>query len=189
MGNRSYVEKMVFIALLVALSVVLGILDNILSAVVPQQGVRLGLANIVILTGLYYLNFRDSLVLIVFKSLLTGLLLGNPMIFTIGFSGTFLSFLVMYTLLHYVKGKVSLVGISIAGGIAHNIGQIVALSGYYGIYVIFNLFWLIPIGIATGVFIGYVVSILKNYLDKGQVFKTITQKHSETSWEHLFNEE
>jgi len=192
MGNRKYLEKLIFIALLVALSVVLGILDNILSAFTSAQGVRIGLANIVILTGLYYLNFRESLILIVLKSLLTGLLLGNPMIFTIGFTGTLLSFLIMYALLHIARDKVSLIGISIAGGMFHNIGQILALTFYYGFSVIFNLFWLLPIGIGTGVFVGYVVSILRVYLDKGQVFKTLTQKDKDidlSSLEQLINEE
>ncbi len=190
MGNRKTTEKLVFIALLVALSVVLGIIDRFLSSFAPAQGVRIGLANIVILTGLYYLRFTESLLLIVLKSLLVGLLIGGLVTFTIGFPGTLLSFLVMYTLLATVKNKVSLVGISVAGGIAHNIGQIIVLTIYYGIGAIFNLFWLIPIGIGTGMFVGYVVSVLRKYLDKGQVFKTITQKDEKSIFlEQLINEE
>lgn len=175
MGNRKYIEKLIFIALLVALSVVLGTIDRMLSAPTATQGVRLGLANIVILTGIYYLNFKESLLLIILKSLLTGLLLGNPMTFYVGFSGTILSFFIMYTLLIIGKNRISLLGISVSGGIAHNVGQvgILAVSNLYSWTIIFSLFWLIPLGIGTGIFVGFVVSKLKIYLNKGQVFKTI----------------
>lgn len=190
MGNKKYVEKLIFIALLVALSVVLGIADTFLSSFASAQGVRIGLANIVILTGLYYLSFRESLLLIILKSVLTGYLLGNSMIFSIGFSGTLFSFLIMYVLLHSAKKMVSLIGVSIAGGIAHNIGQILALTFYYGVAVVFSLFWLIPIGIGTGIFVGSVVSVLKGHLDKGQVFQSITQiADNKIILEELLNEE
>jgi len=101
MGNRRYTEKLVFIALLVALSVVLGIFDKYFSTLTPSQGARIGLANIVILTGLYYLNFKETLLLIILKSVISGLLLGTPLTFIIGFSGTLLSFMVMFLLISY----------------------------------------------------------------------------------------
>ncbi|HEY8365281.1 MAG TPA: Gx transporter family protein [Haloplasmataceae bacterium] len=176
MGNKKTTEKMVFIAILVALSFVLGYVDNILSSFASTQGVRLGLANIVILTGIYYLRFREALLLVILKSLFTGLLFGHLQMFTISLSGTLLSFLVMYLLINKGKEVTSFVGISVAGGIAHNIGQVIALIFYNGFVVIFNLIWLIPFGFLTGIFVGYIVSILRKYLDKGQVFKTITTK-------------
>ena len=190
MGQRKTIEKIVFIALLVALSVVLGIIDNFLSSFTSTQGVRLGLANVVVLTGIYYLKFRESLLLVVLKSLLTGLVLGNVMTFTIGFLGTLFSFFIMYVLIKMGKNSVSLIGVSVSGGISHNIGQIFALMFYHGFVVIFNLIWLIPFGIGTGIFVGYLVSVLKKYLDKGEVFKTITVKKQENiSWEKLLNDD
>lgn len=191
MGNRKYIEKLIFISLLVSLSVVLGIVDTFLSSFMATQGVRIGLANIVILTGLYYLNFKESIVLIVFKSLLTGFILGNPITFFVGFSGTLFSFLIMYTLLVVGRNKISLVGVSISGGVAHNIGQIFALvfSGLYAWTISFSLMWLIPMGIGTGIFIGYTVNILKVYLNKGQVFKTITTSNTHIDLSHLIDDE
>lgn len=190
MGQRKTIEKLVFIALLVALSVVLGIFEHFLSSFTSTQGVRLGLANVVILTGIYYLKFREALLLVILKSLLTGFILGNVMTFTIGFSGTLFSFFIMYTLIKVGKEKVSLIGVSVSGGISHNIGQIFALMFYHGFVIIFNLIWLIPFGIGTGFFVGYLVSILRKYLDKGEVFKTITQKNNENNnWEKLLKDD
>ncbi len=188
MGSRKKTEKLVFIALLVALSVVLGIIDNLLSSFAPAQGVRIGLANIVILTGLYYLKFKESLLLIILKSILTGIIIGQVVAFSIGFLGTILSFITMYLLLRYTKKFVSLSGISVAGSIAHNIGQVIMLIIYYGITVAFNLFWLIPVGVIAGFFVGYVVSVLRVYLDKGQVFKSITTKDEPYIINQIINE-
>ncbi len=189
MGNRQKTEKLVFIALLVALSVVLGIIDNFISSFASAQGVRIGLANIVILTSLYYLSFRESLLLIMLKSVLTSFILGNFQMFTIGLSGSLLSFFIMYFLLKRTNNSVSNAGVSVAGSIGHNVGQILALIFYFGYAIVFSLFWLIPIGIATGLFVGYVVSLLRIYLDKGQVFKSITHKNKDqSSLEQLINE-
>jgi len=190
-GNRQYIEKLMFISLLISLSVVLGIVDTFLSSFMASQGVRIGLANIVILTGIHYLSFKESLALIILKSFLVGLILGNPMTFFVGFSGTMLSFLVMYLLLKIGKNIVSLVGVSVSGGIFHNIGQIFALvmSGFYSWTIVFSLIWLIPMGIGTGIFIGYTVSVLKNYLDKGQVFKTVTSNSETEDYSHLIEGE
>lgn len=188
MGIRKKTEKLVFIALLVALSVVLGIIDNLLSSFAPAQGVRIGLANIVILTGLYYLKFRESLLLIILKSVLSGFIMGQIMAFSIGFLGSLFSFITMYILLKYTKKFVSLSGISVAGSVAHNIGQVIVLILYYGITVAFHLFWLIPVGVITGFFVGYVVSVLRVYLAKGQVFKTITNKDESYMIDQIINE-
>ncbi len=179
MGNRRKTEKLVFIALLVALSVVLSLIDRFLSSFFPSQGVRIGLANIVILTGLYYLNFKESCLLIILKTIISGFIMGNFMAFLIGLSGSVLSFIVMYLLLRFTKKVVSITGVSVAGSIAHNIGQVLVLIMYYGYAIIFNLIWLIPTGVVTGLFIGSVVSLVRVYLDKGQVFKTITIKKND----------
>lgn len=189
MGNHRKTEKLVFIALLVALSVVLGIFDRYLSMIFTSTlGVKIGLANIIILTGLYYLNFRETLILILLKTLLTGLIFANPMTFLISFSGTILSYITMFLLLRLGKEKISTIGVSLSGSIMHNIGQVIAVIFLYPWTIIFSLFWLLPLGIVTGFFIGNMVIVLKKYLDKGQIFKTITQKDNNNKLIDLIDE-
>lgn len=177
MGHRIKIEKLVFIALLIALSIVLSFIDKQISVFLMTPGARIGLANIVILTGIYFLSNREAILLIILKILLSGLIMGNMMAFTIGLGGNVLSFTLMLLLLRIGKDRFSLIGISVSGSIAHNIGQIMVLYLYYGWSIIFSLIWLIPIGISTGVVIGLVFSVLKNYLNNGQVFKSITSKN------------
>ena len=178
MTNKSYVEKLVFLSILVSMSVVLGIIDTqLLAALTP--GYRIGLANIVILTGIYYLKFHEGLILVITKSLIIGLLYGGVMTFTIGGTGTILSFLVMAFLLKVIKENVSLIGVSLAGAVTHSLGQIFVLILYYGIGMVFYLFFLMFATIATGLLVGAIVINLIKYLDQGQVFKTITAKEKD----------
>lgn len=188
MGNRNRIEKMVFIALLVAFSVVLSFIDRQLSFALEHYGARIGLANIVVLTGIYYLNRKDALLLVFLKALISGLLLANFNAFLIGLSGSFLSYLIMSLLLYLGKERFSFIGISVAGSIFHNLGQILVLLFLYSWGIISSLIWLLPIGIATGVFVGTLFLSLKHYLDKGYVFKTITVKATD-HFSHLFNQD
>ena len=175
MGNLKHIEKLVFVSMLVALSIVLSFIDRQLSVLLMVQGARIGLANIVILTGIYYLDKREAVILIVLKALISGLLLGTMTAFLIGLAGSILSFIVMFIMLHHGKKMFSLIGVSLSGSIAHNFGQMIVLVLLYNWVIVFSLIWLIPIGIGTGIFIGSVFSFLKSYLDKGNVFKSITQ--------------
>jgi len=176
MGNRYQTEKLVLIALMVALCVVLSFVDKtISSALLPINSIRLGLANIIVLTALYYLNLIDSLLLISLKTTLTGFILGGFTMFLIGAFGTFLSFIVMYTLIRLFNKKLSIMGISIAGAISHTIGQVLGLTltEFYNETIVFTLIWLIPLSVGTGFCVGLIVTSLRKYLDKGQVFKSV----------------
>lgn len=188
MGNRVYMERLMFIAILVALSVVLSFIDRQLSVMLTVQGARIGLANIVVMTGIYYLSTKDSLILVFLKAVISGLLLVNFTAFLIGLMGSILSYLVMLILFKVGKERFSYIGISVAGSIAHNIGQIIMLLAFYSWGIMASLMWLLPLGIATGIFIGTLFTSLKKYLDKGQVFRTITAKDPEVTFEFFDNE-
>ncbi|ERJ12484.1 Gx transporter family protein [Haloplasma contractile] len=186
MGHKHIVEKLVFISMLVALSIVLGYFDKMIQILtVTPAGYKLGLANIVILTGLYYLKFKDALLLVILKSVIGGLYAGSFMAFIIGLSGTLLSFFVMYLLLKIARKYLSLIGISVTGSIFHNIGQILVVTLIYGKGIIAYLIYLIPLGIGTGIFVGFMVTTLTTYLNKGEVFKTVTKNYRTDELEEL----
>lgn len=181
MKNRNHIERMMFIAVLVALTVVLSYIDRQISFGLQEYGARIGLANIVILVGIYYLRVKESLLLVTLKAILSGLLLGNYMAFFIGLSGSLFSYITMLLLLKLGKERFSFIGISLAGSIMHNFGQIFVLTFFYNVAIVTSLIWLIPLGIGTGVLVGTIFTTLKQYLDKGNVFPTITRKKTDTS--------
>lgn len=186
MKNRNRIERMIFIAVLVALTVVLSYVDRQISFGLQQYGARIGFANIVILVGIYYLSFKESLLLVTLKAILSGLLLGNYMAFFIGLSGSYFSYLTMLALLRLGKQRFSFIGISLAGSIMHNIGQILVLTIFYNVGIVTTLIWLIPLSIATGILVGTIFTTLKRYLDSGNVFPTITRKKQDGS--HLLHD-
>ena len=140
-------------ALLVALAMVLSWLESMvpLSLVVP--GVKLGLANLVVIFALYRLGPRQAVVISLVRVLLVTLTFGNAFGFAYSLAGAALSLGVMIPLRR--SGKFSLLGVSIAGGVCHNIGQILVAMAVLGTA---ELLWYLPAllaaGTAAGVCIG-----------------------------------
>lgn len=116
-------------------------------------GIKLGLANLITVVILYQGTWKDAALVSVLRILLGGFLFGNLFSILYSFAGAIVSFLVMLLL---KKTKVfSLVGVSIAGGVCHNLGQIVA-----AVYLMENgsVIYYFPVlmiaGIVTGTLIG-----------------------------------
>ena len=118
-------------------------------------GMKLGIANLVTVTGLCFLEVPEVLLVVVMRILLTGLLFGNGMSIIYSLAGGILSLLVM-AVIRKVKGF-SIIGVSIAGGITHNIGQIlVAAVAVENIKLVYYLPVLLIAGTVTGFLIGIV---------------------------------
>ena len=139
-------------ALLIALAMVLSWLESLvpLSLVVP--GVKLGLANLVVIFALYKLGPRQAAVISLVRVLLVTFTFGNAFNFAYSLAGAALSFAVM--LLLKKTGKFSLMGVSIAGGVCHNIGQILVAMAVLGTNLIWYLPALLIAGTVAGICIG-----------------------------------
>ena len=149
-------KKLTRLSMLLALAITLNIIENIyplFNGTVP--GVKLGLANIVILFTLYKYGFKEAIFLSVTRVFLVAIL--NTGLFSIAFflsiSGAILSITSMY--LFKKMTKLNIVLISIIGSIMHSLGQIIvvcifisSLSGFYYLPII--LLFSIPTGILTG---------------------------------------
>lgn len=149
-------KKVVRLSMLISLSVVISIIESyvpIFNNVIP--GLRLGLANIIILFVLYKYSFKDSLYVSIVRVILVGLLRTGlfSMTFFFSLSGALFSILFMY-LVKKIK-KFSVVGVSIIGSITHSIGQIIVaillLKNENILYYLpYLLIFSIPTGIVTG---------------------------------------
>jgi heptaprenyl diphosphate synthase len=181
-------RKMVFMAVLTALGVVLGIVDRTISAqitlalattgVPPLVHLRLGLANIVILLSILNFSFSESFLMATLKSLLVSLILGQITTFIYGYSGTVLSFLVMWSLLKITRGKLNIIVVSFFGSITHLFGQLVAVffvltgGSMFGLgAIIANGLLMLPASLVTGVLIGMIVKNVRSYVDRTRVFQ------------------
>jgi heptaprenyl diphosphate synthase len=153
---------LVFLALLVALGTALHVAESLLALPLPIPGVKLGLANIVTLLAIYLYGFREGLTVALMRVLLASLIGGfvlSPS-FLLGISGAVISTLVMAILLRYTRCFTA-IGISMAGAVGHNIGQLLAAwLLLQSVSIFFYLPILLLAGVPSGLFTGYVLKYL-----------------------------
>ena len=123
-GNLGY--RVALGGLLVAMMLILGYVETLLQGLIPMPvpGIKLGISNGVLLFALYLMDIRSTVILMVLKVLLSGLLFGNPMTMLFAFCGGALSLIGMIPLSR-VKG-LNIVTVSMVGAVLHNVGQIIA---------------------------------------------------------------
>lgn len=150
-------------AMFLAVMMVLGYIESLLPSFgVP--GIKLGLANSVLLLSLYWLGIPSSVVLMLAKVGLSGLLFGNPYAMVYSLAGGVTSMLAMILLIHGLKG-VSPIGAGASGGVMHNVGQIgVAMLQLQTASLVYYMAILMIAGVITGSVTGAIARRLMVYL-------------------------
>jgi len=150
--------------LLIALAFILSYIETLIPMLVPVPGIKLGLANLVVLTALYVMGVKQALILSILRIVLVGFTFGSPSTMIFSLAGGLLSWLMMSL---FRKFKLfSLVGVSILGGIAHNIGQIaVSIVVVDNINIIYYLPILLISGVVTGTLIGILGAMIVKRLN------------------------
>ena len=139
----------------IALALILSYLEALIPINFGVPGIKLGLANIIIVTGLYYMKLTDVWMISVIRIAVSSLLFGNLMALIYSLAGGVLSLCVMILLKK--TDRFSIVGVSMAGGVFHNIGQILAAMAVTSVPVIaYYLPVLMGAGIVTGFIMGFI---------------------------------
>jgi len=116
---------------------------------------KLGLANIAVLVALYTGGAQAGLTVSIIRIILVGLTFGNPYSAIYGLSGGVLSLAVMILLKR--TDFFGMMGVSMAGGVAHNIGQLLCAMILLKLPAVFTyLSYLILVGTVTGALIGII---------------------------------
>lgn len=141
--------------LLAALAMVLAYVEAQFPVFFAVPGMKLGLTNLVVLTALVRQGPRGALSINIVRIILTALTFGNMFSMWYSLAGGMLSWFVMVICKR--SGYFSLPGISVAGGIAHNIGQIlVAMFVLETASLIYYLPFLLISGVAAGMVVGWI---------------------------------
>ena len=146
---------MAYSACLIGLAMIFSYVESLIPLNFGIPGVKLGLANLVVVAGLAFLPPLQILAVLISRICLTGLLFGNVLSLAYSLAGGLLSFLVML-LLKRIKGF-SMTGISIAGGVAHNVGQLLTAMVILGNV---HLGWYFPPLLVAGVVAGGLIGML-----------------------------
>ncbi len=160
------IKKISRIAILLALSVVLNIIESFIpffNGIIP--GFKLGLANIIILLVIYTYNFKDALLVSVLRVFLVGILRTGlfSMSFFFSLGGAIISVIVMYLAKKFTK--LSIIGVSIMGSISHTLGQIIVAIIFYNINMLYYMAWALALALPTGILIGFLTNEIKKTLD------------------------
>lgn len=169
------VHKMAITGILTAGAIIIGIIESFIPSIgIP--GVKLGLANIVILITLYELGIIEALFVNLARVFLVGLLRGT--IFTMGFfmslTGAILSLGIMILFYLLIK-KFSIIGVSVIGALFHVFGQI--LVAWLFLSTPYILYYL-PVIAISAIITGVLVGITANLIIKTGVIKKQKEKYN-----------
>ncbi len=151
-------SKVAQYGLIAALALVLSYLESLVPSLgVP--GVKLGLPNIAIVFALYRLGWRDACIISLVRVFLVFLLFGNGAGLAYSLAGAALSLSLMGLLKK--TGRFSSVGVSVAGGVAHNAGQLLVAMA---LLETSRLAWYLPVLWVSGTIAGVLVGIVSGGL-------------------------
>lgn len=167
MKKKLSTKQLVTISALVAVAMILSYVESMIPAFVAVPGVKVGLSNIATVFALYALGWPYAIGISVVRVFLSSLLFGNFVGMIYSLSGAALA-LVSMILLKKLD-VFSTVGISVVGGVCHNIGQIIAAcivmeTAAIAVYIIPLLFSGTIAGVVIGLIAGNLVERVKKYI-------------------------
>ena len=158
-------QRVALSGLLTSLMLVLGLIERQFPITAAIPGVKLGLANSVLLYSLYMLGTRQSIVLMLLKALMSWLIYMNMNAMFYSLAGGVLSLLAM-ALMKRVAG-VSIIGVSALGAVCFNVGQI--LMAVWMLHTPQLLVTYLPVlmlsGVVTGVLTGMIARLVMKHLN------------------------
>ena len=138
----------------VALALIFSYIETLIPFQIGIPGVKLGFANLVIVIALYRMPVGEVYLLSGVRVVLTGFLFGNLMSILYSLAGGILSLTVMWGMKRI--RSVSILGVSIAGGVFHNVGQLLAAALMVETYGVFSY---LPVLLISGLLTGFVIGL------------------------------
>ena len=155
------VQKIALMGVLTSAAIIIGFFESMIPSIgIP--GVKLGLANIVILIILYEIGVVEAIIVDLSRVFLVGLIRGTlvSMGFLMSLTGAAFSLGIMI-LLHLVIKKFSIIGVSVIGSVFHVTGQIIIAMIFLGtVYVVYYLPFIALSAIITGILVGIVARLV-----------------------------
>lgn len=159
-------KKTAYLGLFAALAIIFGYIDTLIPVFTAVPGIKLGLANLVTVFILYTYSWREAGMISVIRIIVIGFMFGNLFSILFSLAGAGLSLLSMAAAKKYAG--LSVAGVSITGGITHNLGQI-----FVAVLVVENahLFYYFPTLLIAGLVTGMLIGIVS-----GEVMKRIPER-------------
>lgn len=157
--------KTAYLGLLLAFALILSYIEVLIPFSFGIPGIKLGLANFAVILALYLIGYREAFALTIAKALLCSLLFGNMSMMLYSLFGAVFSVIIMILMVKSNRFHVPVV--SAAGGVMHNIGQLVVA---YFVVETYGIFYYVPVlilaGLITGCLIGITASLVLPYIQR-----------------------
>ena len=151
--------RLVYLSLLLSLSLALFMFEGLIPLPFLAPGAKLGLSNIITVLAIYTLpNLRDAFLILVLRIVIGSLLGGGPTVLAYRLAGGLLSFGGMAAL--KASGRFSVIGVSLAGGFLHNLGQLAIATVAVESWGVFSYLPVLGMcGLVTGALIGFLAAM------------------------------
>lgn len=154
-------HKVAYFGVFAALAMIFSYVESLIPFQIGIPGVKLGLANLIVVIALYKMGIKEAFFVSVIRIVLSGFLFANLFSIIYSLAGGIFSLAVMAFLKS--RRSFSVFGISMAGGVAHNIGQIVVAML---VVETFSVAYYIPVLLVAGLATGFVIGIVANAMLK-----------------------
>lgn len=163
---RPATKKIAVLGLCTAVALILAYVESMLPPLFHAvPGIKIGLPNIIIVFVLYRFGLKEAAVVSLIRMLAVSFMFGNMMALVYSLAGAFLSMLVMVVLKRL--NILSVVGVSVAGGVFHNVGQILAAMILLGTAELgYYLIVLTITGTVSGIFVGLCGGVIEKRIPK-----------------------
>jgi heptaprenyl diphosphate synthase len=153
------IKNVIYSGVLIALALILGYVEQSLPLNIGVPGVKLGLANAVTIIALCVLGKKEAVLVTELRIILLAFMFGKIFAMIFSIAGSVFSLVAMLLLKR--TGKFSNVGISVAGGVMHNVGQILAAAVVLHTKAIV---YYLPVLVVSGVVAGVAIGILSELI-------------------------
>lgn len=158
-SEPSVPRRIAISALFASLALIFSYIEAILPVAPAIPGIKLGIANLVVIIALYRLDGRYALTINLIRIFLAGFMFSGLYGAVYSLCGCLVSFAVMY--FFKKSGLFSVVGVSMAGGVAHNVGQLAAAAFLVSSI---EIFYYLPVLIISGTLFGILIGFLSHIL-------------------------
>ena len=153
--------RIAYLGIFLALTLILSYVEALIPIPYMIPGMKLGLANLAVVCALYYFDPKEALAVNVLRILIVGILFGTGYSLIYSLAGGILSFFAMLIVIKILK--LSVIPVSVTGGLFHNIGQIIAAAILlHTSYIVYYLPALLVAGVVTGALIGGLAAVIIN---------------------------
>lgn len=154
-------RKLIYLSLLSAIGIVLGLFESVIPIPVAIPGARLGLSNIVVLVTIVAIGYKEGFFVSIFKTIILGIVTGAVSSFFFSIGGAILSSISMILAHKFLRKYLSLIGISEIGSFFHNLGQVLVACFIMKTTTILAY---LPLLVILGIFTGYFVGLASIYI-------------------------